>query len=87
MFSQPPKGLRSTALECGVRLLYHKVRRLPVSKREDTAGVRLRSHRKNASAAKPQEAVQADRHSSERKSLIFSIIPYAAKNDKKKPLQ
>ena len=38
---------------------------------------RQRSHRKNASAAKPQEAVQADRHSSERKSLIFSIIPYS----------
>ena len=34
-------------------------------------------HRKNASAAKPQEAVQADRHSSERKSLIFSIIPHS----------
>ena len=33
------------------------------------------SHRKNASAAKPQEAVQADRHSSERKSLIFSSLP------------
>ena len=33
------------------------------------------SHRKNASAAKPQEAVQADRPSSKRKSLIFSSLP------------
>ena len=45
------------------------------AKRRDTAGVRLHSHRKNASAAKPQEAVQADRHSSKRKSLIFSSLP------------
>ena len=45
------------------------------AKRSDTAGVRLHSYRKNASAAKPQEAVQADRHSSKRKSLILSSLP------------